>query len=373
MKKQVLIFCHGFATQFIEINNQYTKLFDPTHYDVTVAYLVGKEEDAIRKKHAASNVIFFDYPKKSIRGLKIGAIRQLLSLHRTKSFDIVICHRYKPTYIMLWVSLFKRIPLLISVMHELNTMKPFFRKYVTALLAKNQCYFAGVSNAVRDDLRQSIRGIPKEHILTLYNSIDLDVILPALLSKENARAFLQLPQNAFIFGTLGRLVPNKDQKTLIQAFQTIAKENPNSLLVILGDGPLEEALKKQADSLGIKEQVIFKGFIPNGSRAMKAFDVFVLPSIQEAFGMVLIEAMSAKVPIIAAKSHGIPEVMGETGFLVEKNNPQQLESIMIKMKTSPSDDLIRIGEKGFNRVNQIFSLAQFKKIFWEFFSKKDFT
>ena len=230
MRKNVLIFSHSDATQFVDINNQYTRLFDENKYNVTVAYLVGESTEASKKRHLTKNILFFNFPKKAIRGLKIHAIKKLLQLHREKNFEIVICHRYKPTYIMLWVALFKKIPALIGVMHDLDTLKSFSRQLLLGLLArKKNTIFAGVSDAVRDDMRRDIsRILPKNQIVTLYNMIDVPLTEPQFLSREAARKELNLPDNALIFGTLGRLVLNKDQKTLIHAFSLLKDKIPNA-------------------------------------------------------------------------------------------------------------------------------------------------
>jgi hypothetical protein len=69
-----------------------------------VAYLTGKPDETVRERTMADNVIFLDIPKHQIRMLKIPAIRKLLTLCREYQFETVICHRYKPTYIMMWVA-----------------------------------------------------------------------------------------------------------------------------------------------------------------------------------------------------------------------------------------------------------------------------
>lgn len=363
MRKHILIFGHGYAPQFIDISNQYTKLFDPHHYAVTVAYLVGAPHDAVCKKHLAENIIFLNSPKKSTRGLKIANIKKMLQLHQEKKFSAVICHRYKPTYIMLHVSLFHKIPLLIAVMHELNTLRSIFRRIAVALLARNNVFFAGVSNAVRDDIRHCIWRIPTQRVITLYNMIDVEATESQLLTRAEARKQLALPSSAFVFGTLGRLVKNKDQSTLIQAFYLIKAHCPQARLIIIGDGILETELKNQVNALGLTEEVIFTGFVANAFTFMKAFDIYVSSSIQEAFGRVLLEAMVAKVPIIATRINGVPEVIGESGVLLEAANPSQLAEKMLAAYHASGPELNQQGNKGYQRALKEFSIPRFKEIF----------
>ncbi len=365
MRKQVLILGHNDATQFIDIYNQYTRLFDKAHYEVTVAFLTGTPSAETSKRTIAEHVLFLDIPKRDIRTLKIPAIRRLLALTREKKFDIVICHRYKPSYIMMAVNQFYHLPALICVMHELKTMSSLGRKLVVRLLARSNTLFAGVSNAVRDDLRHALSFIPKERIVTLYNCIDIDLSEPHLLSREEARKALNLPDDAFVFGTIGRLAHNKDQASLIHAFSLIKPYCPNSKLIIIGDGVLEERLKQQAHLADLTNDVTLTGFLPGGFQYMKAFDCFVLPSIQEAFGRVLIEAMIARLPIIASAVNGIPEVMGDTGILIKPKEPVGLAAAMKSIFQMTSAERSHMGDQAYKHVTANYSIPAFEQQFWQ--------
>ena len=364
MRKSVLIFGHGYATQFIDISNQYTKLFDPGKFEVTVVYFFGEPDEQIKQRHLAEHICFLNNSKRDTRGLKIKAIRQMLNMQREKKFQIVICHRYKPSYIMMWVAQFAAIPALFFVMHELKTLKNISRKLMVAALMRKNMYFAGVSNAVRDDIRRSIWGVPGERVITLYNMIDIELTRPVFLERSTARAQLNLSNDSFVFGTLGRLVKAKDQRTLIQGFAAIKAHCPLAKLVIIGEGVLEQALQEQVKELGLENNVILTGYLPQGFGLMKAFDVFVLTSIKEAFGRVLLEAMIARVPIIATKTNGIPEVVGDAGILIDPMDPVQLAEKMLACYRSSKNELEQWAQKGEQRAVQNFSLQRFNEVFW---------
>ncbi|HTM64113.1 MAG TPA: glycosyltransferase [Gammaproteobacteria bacterium] len=365
MRKNILILGHNDATQFIDIFNQYTRLFDPEKYCVTVAYLTGKENQTSRERTIAEDVIFLEIPKKDVRGFKVSAIKQLLKMTREKNYEIVICHRYKPIYIMMWVAQFHNIPAMFLVMHELRTMKAFGRRLLAAALWRKNMYFAGVSNAVRDDLRQSLWRIPQNHIVTLYNVIDTDLTEPELLSRDKARAALHLNNDDFIFGSIGRLARNKDQATLIQAFNIIKPYCPNAKLVIMGEGELEPQLRQQIQECNLLNDVILTGFIPSAVKYIKAFDSFVLPSIQEAFGRVLIEAMLAKCPIIASRVNGIPEVMGDTGELINAKDSVGFARAMQRIYNLTPEERQQLAEIAYRHVYDNYSIPAFSRSFWE--------
>ncbi|EKD73885.1 MAG: glycosyl transferase, group 1 [uncultured bacterium] len=363
-RKNVLILGYSYAIQFIDVCNQYVKLFDQNHYKVTVAYLSGKPDENARSKTLAEEVIFLDFAKKDLRGIKISAIKKLLTLCQQEKFSMVICHRYKPIYIMLWVAQFCSIPALFFVMHAMKTFHHVSRKLLIALLARKNMYFVGVSNATRDDMRRDLWCISAERVITLYNCIDMELTESALLSREEARHTLGLPKDAFVFGTVGRLVPDKDQKTLIHAFAKIKSHCPKATLIIMGNGALEHDLKNLTHQLKLTHDVIFTGFVPEASCYFKAFDVFILPSIEEAFGRVLLEAMTAKIPVVGTRIDGIPEVIQDAGIIVEPQNPEALASVMMQMTHKSSLELTQWGEQIYEHVKKHFSLPTFNNIFW---------
>ncbi len=373
MRKNILIFGHGYATQFIDISNQYTKLFDPLKYEVTVAYLTGAPDEKIKKRHLAKSIYFFNSSKRTTRGLKIVAIKKMLAFQHEKKFHIVICHRYKPSYIMLWVARFSKIPALFFVMHEFNTLKSIVRRLVIAALIQKNMFFAGVSDAVRDDIRRTIWGVPAERVITLYNMIDITLTEPLFLTRNVAREKLNLAENHFVFGTLGRLVKAKDQHTLINGFALIKAQCPNAKLVIIGDGILEGNLRQHIKTLDLEKNIILTGYIDQGFGLLKAFDVFILTSVKEAFGRVLLEAMIAKVPIIATKTHGIPEVVGDSGILIDARNPHQLGDKMLAFYHASETELTKWRDKGFQRTAEHFSISRFNTLFWQLPSIKELS
>lgn len=365
MRKNILIFGHGYANGFIEATNQYTSLFDKNKFNVTVVYLDGEPCEKIKNKHLATDIIFLNASTQMKRGLKLQAIKTMLALHRNKQFQIVICHRYKPSYIMLWVKQFIKIPALFCVMHEMKTLKSLPRKLLVAALASKNTIFAGVSNAVREDIKQNIWRVPPNQIITLYNMIDVEKAENELLTRQSARAQLNLTDDTFVFGILGRLVKAKDHTTLINAFAIAKAKCPTAKLLIIGEGELESQLKQQANELNLKKDIIFTGFLPNAPNLLKAFDVFVLSSVKEAFGRVLIEAMVAKIPIIATKTNGIPEVVGDAGFLVDKQNPKQLAENMFGFYNMTKSELNEWSERSYQRASSHFSMRRFQEEFWQ--------
>jgi glycosyltransferase involved in cell wall biosynthesis len=104
----------------------------------------------------------------------------------------------------------------------------------------------------------------------------------------------------------------------------------SSVLLIMGSGPLEQDLKRLASELGIADKVWFAGQVPNGRRYFRVFDVFALTSDHEPFGMVLLEAMAAGLPIICSDSGGGAEVARDVGVLFALGDDRQLAECFVQ-------------------------------------------
>ena len=324
---RVLQLCHGYDGPFLDCARQYAVLFAGTPYRVTTVFLTGVPDERVAAACASDEVLFLGYSSKEVGGLKLGAMRRLREIIRGRDFRLCIAHRFKPAYIACVAT---RLPV-IGVNHAFDVYQRFSRR-IFANLFRKRLLLLGVSNAVRDDIRACLPSWPAERIETLYNRIDVEAVQAEQITREGAREHLGLPLEAWVVGNVGRLHPDKDQATLIRAFaQALPKLPPNSLLAIVGGGRLETTLKTLASELGISDSVRLLGQMPNARRYFKAFDVFALSSDHEPFGMVLLEAMAAGVPIVCSDCGGGREVIEGVGSLFpfrdEKALARQLEQM----------------------------------------------
>jgi glycosyltransferase involved in cell wall biosynthesis len=116
----------------------------------------------------------------------------------------------------------------------------------------------------------------------------------------------------FKIGTIGRLVPQKDYPTLLIAFSNVLEKLPETELYVVGEGNLQKELMELCKSLGVSSKMHWLGKTEYINEFLSKIDLFILPSKYEGFGLVLLEAMVAKKPIIAANNSAIPEVLGKT-------------------------------------------------------------
>lgn len=121
---------------------------------------------------------------------------------------------------------------------------------------------------------------------------------PAWRSRSEARRELGLDEDRVTVGSIGRMTLQKNPLLLIEAFAVVAPKHPGAMLAMAGDGPLESQARALADNLGLRDRILWLGF-RRPEDVMPAFDVFALPSLYEAMPYVLLEALSAGLPIVS--------------------------------------------------------------------------
>jgi len=142
--------------------------------------------------------------------------------------------------------------------------------------------------------------------------------------------------------TVGELHPVKGHLTMLAAFATFHARHPDSVYIIVGDGELSSVLHAYVHAHHLSHAVFFTGHIQGVASLLSAFDLFVLPSLSEAFGYVLLEAGAAAVPVLASNVGGIPEIINEdTGTLVPPHNEDVLLFSLEEIVRSPEKNHIR--------------------------------
>lgn len=338
-------------------------------HQITTVFLSGPKIPALKTDYHGE-VIFLEIDhKKPFWRLK--AAMKLFQLFRQYRFDLVICHHYKPTVIVDWIRYFYPRALYFSVHHTLANLRRFGRRVYTYLSMRHGWQFITVSDAVKQDLLDAHAGLCNAQIKTIYNCIVLDEILAQQYPRILARTRLNIAPNAFVFGTIGRLVSAKGHLSFIEAFAQVHHQLPNAILVILGTGPLEATLRAKIHALDLNDKImILPEHAKQAGYFMQSFDVFVFPSVQEGFGLVLLEAMAAKLPIIASHIGGIPEVLGNTGQLVAPTIEALSQALM---NSYQYPDRIAMGIAGYERLCSHFLQEHFKRDFISLFESNSKT
>lgn len=223
---------------------------------------------------------------------------------------------------------------IVSSRHD---AEPFFHdvpKLVSRLLALLVDFRSSkqiaISTVVKDGMVERKEVFKNSEIAVIhygFESLPLNTSLDPF--PDN---FEEISKRKTIVGTAGRLVHQKDYPTLLSGFAQFHAIQPESVLVIAGGGPLRNELEKQCIDLGIEQFVFWLGGISSLEPFYRKLDVFVLASKTEGFGLVLLEAMSYEIPIVASNSTAIPEVLGaKCGMLFSVGDTAGLCNSLLNM------------------------------------------
>ena len=323
---------------------------------VAVAYLKGNHY--WKEKFYSDGVLTFDL------GLNFyGDIQPLYRLWKTfNQFKPDFVHVHLPpaelyTWFFLLISR-SRLPLLISKHNDEPFYRGLFAGFLATCVAKRAYHIIAISYAVKNFLCYQNSIVPEDKTSIVYYGINTMPYQNVLRSKVNELRLLWGVENhELLFGVVARFVPQKSLNTLLDGFSYfLCRANIKSKLVLVGEGPLHQNLEDQAKKLKISDRVIFSGFREDIPIVMNCLDVFVLTSIYEGFGLVLLEAMAASRPIVASRVSAIPEIVEheKTGLLFPTRDTEALGHCLLKLQDSELRNMY--GYEGFHRSQRFFSL-----------------
>lgn len=214
-----------------------------------------------------------------------------------------------------------------------------------------------VSPQVADFAKRQI-GLPDSKLVMIANGVEVERFAAAI-PKAVARRRFHLPIDGTIVGAVGRPRPVKGYRYLIDAFQLCQPGQSTLYLVFVGNGPERPALIEQVQRAGLTERVFFLDDQQDIPTVMATFDLLALPSLWEGMPMVALEAMAARLPVVATAVGGTPDLVidNETGILVPPADPPALAAAIQVLVQDPARRHL-LGEAGYRRVCTLFSIQQ---------------
>ena len=215
-------------------------------------------------------------------------------------------------------------------------------------------------------------GADKSKTSVMYNGVDTNCFYAT--KKGESRKKLGLPKNRKIIFSVRRLVYKNGLDTLIKSAARVIQHNPDILFVVAGKGPSRKLIEDHIKELGIENNIILTGFVPDELLPVyyNAADYFVLPSASgEGLPLVLFEAMSCGLPVIATMVGGTPEIINhmKNGVLVPPRNPEELAEAILKLLANGELGK-EIGEKAKKNIQKRFSweenVRQLKEVYNQF-------
>jgi sugar transferase (PEP-CTERM/EpsH1 system associated) len=249
-------------------------------------------------------------------------VLQLYRIFRRERPHIVHTHAWGTLCEGVLAARLARIPIVVHGEHGTLQLKSYQAR-VQRLVWQRVDRVLSVSSRLAERM-SAHTGFPLDRITVIRNGVDLTRFHP--VGRAAARLTLGLPVEGLIIGTAGRLVPVKDQASLLDAFARLKAEGIGFTGVIAGEGPLRAELEARARANGLSDCVRFLGHRPDVERVFAALDVFVLSSRSEGLSNTILEAMASRLPIVATRVGGADELVddGATGLLVAPESPDAL-------------------------------------------------
>ncbi len=310
--------------------------------------------------------------------LDLVAWLRLFRLLRRERFDVVHTHHNLSGILGRILGKMARVPVIVNSNGTVHTRFSFpvrVAKGLTLPLADAHVF---VSKAVELSFSWWERRLcRRSKKIVIYNGVDIRAIDRAASETERLREKLGLPEGAFVVGHVGRLIPLKSQKTLLEAFAIISRQCAEARLIVVGQGPMENDLKGHAKALGIHDKTIFTGFIALEETygILHLVDVFAMASSAEGFSKVVLEAMAARRPVVATDIMAFREAVieGLTGKIVPLQDPESLANALLSLCQDPKTART-MGAAGRQRVEENFLIertaAEYENVYRELLKKK---
>jgi glycosyltransferase involved in cell wall biosynthesis len=230
-----------------------------------------------------------------------------------------------------------RTPSIVQVIthHSAHTHRGYPKPVELAYraLAPATAKALAISGSVAE-FAQARMGFTAEQTEVLYYPLpEHSFVAPSAERVAEVRREHAIPAGAPVVGAVSRFFPVKGIRYLVDAFPAVLRDRPDARLLLVGQGPEDDALRGQAAALGIGDRVSFAGFQRDSAAYAGSFDVAVVPSLEEGFGLVAVEAMALGVPVVASRVDGLVEVITDerSGLLVPPADPSAIAAAVLRV------------------------------------------
>lgn len=261
--------------------------------------------------------------------LDLSPLPDLITELRQRDIDLIHTHGSRANLLGRLAGRLAKIPV-ISTVHSSLRQDYLSRTAALVALGLDRLTLPLTSGVitVSEALSHEVASRGGKNLRTIYNGIQALPHMEDEMYRQNQRQRYRkqwdIPEKAVVLGSIARLHPTKGLTTLVEAAAQLLPRFPNLHVLIVGDGPLRSTLEESLRQAHVAYTL--PGFLPQAYQSLPAMDLFVLPSLSEGMGLVLLEAMQAQLPLVATRVGGIPEVIreGQDGILVSPADPDAL-------------------------------------------------
>lgn len=311
-------------------------------------------DEAIKK-----NIRVVPLPYKRNPG--ISSILKLKKVFITEKFDVVHTHLSHDLWLLVPALRFAHSDAKLFLTRHMGSWVNK-KDFPHRMLYKRITRIFAISNYVRESVINTCP-VGNEKVTVLHPALELENYSAVNFNKAEIRKSLNIKPDRIVIGMASRFSPGKGHEEFLKAAKTLKDEFNNNICFLIAGGASygEEKYKskilKLANELELDNIVKFTGHSSNVAELLSAMDIFVLPSHEESFGVLLTEAMAMGLPAVASNNAGIPDIVidNETGMLVPPKNPDTLASALRRLAAS-SELRARMGKAGRKRAEGIFNI-----------------
>jgi glycosyltransferase involved in cell wall biosynthesis len=234
------------------------------------------------------------------RNTQVGALRRLRSIIAAGRYDVVHTHLYRAQIYARPAARLARTPVVVTTEHSIGETHIERRKMTSGVrgLYLGSELFSDATIAVSDVVRERLVrwGVPARKITVIPNGLETAALTFDPAVRERSRGQFGIGPDTYVIGALGRIDENKRVELTIEAAAPLLGERCK--ILVIGRGEYRTVLEATAARLGVTDHVIFGGFQPDTAAMMAAFDLYVASSVQETFGLAILEAMASGLPVV---------------------------------------------------------------------------
>jgi len=315
----------GTEGQFVEV----ARRLDRSRWNVHAGCVRAEGPNRARLEAAGLEPLSCDI--RSLRSPRLAlAVAGLARDLRRRRIQVVHSFGFYSNLVGVLAARLARVPAVIASQRDLGNLRPPLQRWVQGLAIRLAGYVVVNSDAVAGRLRTAWAA-PGRRIVVIPNGVDLARFAPATGPATRH-------SDTVTVGTLAVLRPEKAVGNFIRAAAEVRERCPAARFVIWGEGPCRPTLERLVRELGLEALVELPGLTFEPERALRGLDIFVLPSISEAFPNALLEAMATGLPVVATRVGGIPALVedGQTGLLVPPGDHAALAGAIMRLIEAPA-------------------------------------
>jgi glycosyltransferase involved in cell wall biosynthesis len=257
--------------------------------------------------------------------------RNAISLARRYGANVICSHFTRPLMAGYLAALATGLPIIHNEHSSAYYRRGVGRRIAKIILPRVQAITCN-SHYTKSTILKEF-SVPPEKLSVFYDPV---VERKSSLSRQELRREFGITDDDLVIGHVGGMIPQRDQNTLIQAIASVRRRYDKTRLLLIGDGPKRAELESLVSALGIEGVVAFVGYTDRIGDYLKVMDIYVNPTLDEGFGIAVVEAMLAGLPVVLANAGAHPELVhdGTSGFLYQGGDAEALASIIERLTAS---------------------------------------